>query len=166
MRALLMAALALPIAASSFAGDMNQPLTLPVSVANGGTGGTGFANGAVIVSTRAGATDVFDDDSSQLFWNFEDNRLGIGTSNPATLLHISSGTLTIDGNTQLAINAGGTFRPWSRTRAQIDTLAAGAVGEYVHCSDCTLIGLCVSTGTAASQWRKIESSTLGCGTSN
>lgn len=146
------------------AGALN--LATPLTVANGGTGGTGYASGAIIVSTRAGATDILDDDSSQLVWDFDANRLGVGTSNPGTKLHLSSGTLTIDGDTQLAINAGGTTRLWSRTKAQIDSLAAGAVGEYIHCSDCTLIGPCISTGTAASQWRKVESATLGCGTNN
>lgn len=62
--------------------------------------------------------------------------------------------------------SGGTLKLWARTKAQIDVLSAASVGEFIDCTDCTLPGICRSTGTLASQWRKIESSTLGCGTNN
>ena len=65
-------------------------------------------------------------------------------------------------------------RPWARTKAQIDQLAADEAGQIVRCSDCTApYTLCGSTGTAAGQWQNIASSASlmgigmskgGCGT--
>ena len=142
----------------------NLPGTL--DVANGGTGGTGFASGAVIVSTRAGATDVLDDDGSQLFWDFDLNRLGVGTSLPATLLHVDGAAQFGSGDTKSTFTATGFWEPVSKTKAQIDTLVPTKTGQVIYASDTTLPGLCISTGTSAAQWRKMESATLGCGANN
>ena len=74
--------------------------------------------------------------------------------------------ITVDGAGDIVFPSG-TFKPWPRTRAQISALTPGSVGEYVDCTDCTLPGLCRSTGTAIAQWRKVEGpSTLGCGVGN
>ena len=101
--------------------------------------------------------------------------VGIGTTGPAQKLHMSSGTLLIDGNaatpfqigiSSFVIRSSGAFSPQARTKAQIDLMTPVAVGEYIDCTDCTLPGLCRSSGTAVAQWRKVESSTLGCGSGN
>jgi len=42
---------------------------------------------------------------------FNRGNVGIGTTNPSTKLHISSGTLTIDGNVDTSINAVGDIPP-------------------------------------------------------
>ena len=55
---------------------------------------------------------------------------------------------------------------FSRTRAQIDTLAADSAGQIIYCSDCSVANVCVSTGTAAAQWLRVDSTTIGCGTNN
>lgn len=94
------------------------------------------------------------------------NKIGLGTRAPSTKLHMSSGTFTVDGNTQLVANFGGTVRLWSRTKVQIDTLVPGAAGETVFCSNCNTNGdVCVSTGTAAAQWHRVgAAASVGCGT--
>ena len=57
--------------------------TLPI--ANGGTGATGFTPGQLAFSNGSSMTG-----SASLFWNFNNNRLGIGTSSPGYPLTISS----------------------------------------------------------------------------
>jgi len=66
--------------------------TLPV--ANGGTGTTtAFTAGSVVF---AGASGVYSQDNSNLFWDDTNNRLGIGTSSPGYKLDVSgSGTQTV-----------------------------------------------------------------------
>lgn len=93
---------------------------------------------------------------------------GVGTVmtfSPTSINH-SSATFG-QGLTQSSFTYQGFFQPIAKTRAQIDLLipAAGAA-SYIDCTDCTLPGLCRSTGTLAAQWRKVESATLGCGTNN
>lgn len=78
---------------STFSTTGALTLATALAVGSGGTAGTGFASGAVIVSTRIGATDVFDDDSSELFWDFDSNELGVGTGEPAYKLHVASGNI-------------------------------------------------------------------------
>jgi len=72
----------------------------------------------------------------------------------------TSGDATIDGNASV----GGTlsvtgrtsftspFVPYSRTKAQLNALAASSVGQFVFCSDCARSAMCVSTGTATGAW--------------
>ncbi len=54
-------------------------------------------------------------------------RVGVGTITPATKLHMSSGTLTIDGDVTPAINIlNGAFRPAIKTKApDCEIVAAG-----------------------------------------
>lgn len=82
----------------------------------------------------------------------------------------SSGGITINNDSVSrfgsSITLSGSFHPAQYTRAQIDVLPIQNSGGYIDCTDCTLPGLCRSTGTVASQYRKIESATLGCGTGN
>jgi hypothetical protein len=68
--------------------------TLPV--ANGGTGTTtAFTAGSVVF---AGASGVYTQDNSNLFWDDTNNRLGIGTSSPSAKLSVSDGTVTINSS--------------------------------------------------------------------
>lgn len=101
---------------TTFGGNViNTPLVFfPVvssSGTNGGfqvtaTGGKTFAFGAT--TTGAGIYQDTSGGAARLFVNNAGN-VGIGTTGPATLLHMSSGTLTIDG-TGAAMNvAGSTF---------------------------------------------------------
>ena len=83
--------------------------------------------------------------------------VGIGNTNPITLITASSGTLTIDGNVQNAIDLSvgstiHTFKPGVGTKAQLKALAPAAIGLVVYCSDCTTATLLVSTGTSAGNW--------------
>lgn len=60
--------------------------TLPV--ANGGTGtATAFTSGSVVF---AGASGVYSQDNSNLFWDDTNNRLGVRTATPAVSLAISA----------------------------------------------------------------------------
>ena len=65
--------------------------TLPV--ANGGTGtGTAFTTGSVVF---AGASGVYSQNNSKLFWDNTNNRLGLNTATPQTQLTILSNTQTV-----------------------------------------------------------------------
>jgi hypothetical protein len=65
--------------------------TLPVG--NGGTGnGTPFTQGSVVF---AGANGVYSQDNANLFWDENDQRLGIGTQTPAQTLDVA-GTVKIE----------------------------------------------------------------------
>lgn len=149
MKTVLAKALVLPIlaiaiycvkAAEISVGNTSVSLSADVTgtlpVANGGTGGTGFASGAVIVSTRAGSTDVLDDDSTQLFWNFEDDRLGVGTNAPTSTIHVAGSA---------GIGSGATISSFSTTGAL--TLANGAAFTQTSAS-ASLSGLNVSGATS------------------
>lgn len=138
-----------------------------------------FVSGTVGTSLQFAAVSSFSNTSygiqtwntgetaqGSLLLNRFGGNVGIFTANATSKLHISSGTLLIDGNTQKAVDLGGTFKPWPRTKAQICALVPDSVGQYVDCTDCTLPGLCRSTGTAVCQFRKVESATLGCGPNN
>jgi hypothetical protein len=63
--------------------------TLPV--ANGGTGTTtAFTAGSVVF---AGASGVYSQDNSNLFWDDSNNRLGVGTATPVSSIE-TNGTIT------------------------------------------------------------------------
>ena len=58
-----------------------------LAVANGGTGtSTSFTTGSVVF---AGASGVYSQNNSNLFWDNTNNRLGIGTSSPTQLLDVA-----------------------------------------------------------------------------
>lgn len=58
-----------------------------VAPAGGGTGtGTAFTTGSVVF---AGASGVYTQNNSKLFWDNTNNRLGIGTASPTDQIHIS-----------------------------------------------------------------------------
>jgi hypothetical protein len=72
-----------------------------LGVANGGTGTTTtFTSGSVVF---AGASGVYSQKNSNLFWNNTDNRLGINTSTPSQALDVV-GAATVSGN--LSFNSG------------------------------------------------------------
>ena len=66
-------------------------LDAPVTVANGGTGATGFTAGSVIFSNGT----ILTEDNANLFWDDTNNRLGIGTATPLDTVHIS-GSMDLD----------------------------------------------------------------------
>lgn len=75
----------------------NLPLATRVSgilpVANGGSGtSTAFTAGSVVF---AGAAGVYEQDNANLFWDNTNNRLGIGITTPAGLLHVASNTTAL-----------------------------------------------------------------------
>lgn len=70
--------------------------------------------------------------------------IGIGTTDPTALLEVA-----------------GVIETFSRTVAQVQSLTPTAVGQILYCSNCTTPDMCVSTGTAVNQFRRIGTS-LGC----
>ena len=85
------------------------------------------------------------------------------------VLRDTSGNFAASAITATSIVASaqvGAVRSWSRTKAQFDVLVPTAVGEVYFCSNCSTPNLCVSTGTAASQFLRVDSTSAGCGTSN
>jgi len=64
-----------------------------LGVANGGTGtGTAFTAGSVVF---AGASGVYNQSNSQLYWDNSNSRLGIGTNTPTNLFTVSK---SLSGN--------------------------------------------------------------------
>jgi hypothetical protein len=65
-------------------------VTGTLGVGNGGTGtATAFTAGSVVF---AGASGVYAQDNSNLFWDDTNNRLGIGTNSPTAGVHIRAGS--------------------------------------------------------------------------
>ena len=91
--------------------------TIPVSdlsgaigVANGGTGtSTAFTSGSVVF---AGASGVYSQNNSNLYWDNTNNRIGIGTASPSYTLHVAGQTFTSgttlvgDGNYYRTLSGG------------------------------------------------------------
>lgn len=95
------------------------------------------------------------------------NKLHLNTNGAQRAAIDENGNFGIgSGATKSTFTATGFWEPISKTKAQIDALIPTKVGQVIYASDTTLPGLCVSTGTAAAQWRKMESATLGCGSGN
>jgi hypothetical protein len=68
--------------------DLASQVTGTLPVANGGTGtATAFTAGSVVF---AGASGVYSQDNANLFWDNTNDRLGIGTASPASLLHLGT----------------------------------------------------------------------------
>ena len=99
----------------------------------------------------------------------DNGNVGIGTTAPASKLHLSSGTVYNDG-TGAGITTTGTMTPVVYAAAQIILTAPAALYGYATCSDCTNGGtavppiLCISTSTAAGGWKAIStlSGSAGC----
>lgn len=67
---------------------LSTGVTGTLAVTNGGTGtATQFTAGSVVF---AGASGVYSQDNSNLFWDDSNNRLGLGTATPAVSLVVSS----------------------------------------------------------------------------
>lgn len=66
-----------------------------IGLSNGGTGATyAFTQGSIVF---AGASGVYTQDNSQLFWNDSTHRLGIGTASPAYSIDTSSNNIRAGG---------------------------------------------------------------------
>jgi len=103
--------------ASTFAfldSDLSTFTTGTLGVARGGTGtGTAFTAGSVVF---AGASGVYTQDNSNLFWDDTNNRLGIGTTSPTYDLSLGGATAartiglerkTSGAGSNLTVRAGG-----------------------------------------------------------
>lgn len=132
----------------------------------------GTANGSVSAkftdSNGANPVDIFDNGTISAagagrFLSggyFTGGSVGIGTTSPATELHMSSGTLTVDGNVAIAFQGGGSAAYFSNACVSAATLRATApssVGQsatnVVTVTNCTDFDLYSSTGGTTGQWR-------------
>lgn len=106
--------------------------------------------------------------------------VGIGNTDPMQKLHITSGTIFIDGSvagSTISISANGIIKPGVFTKAQIDG-TNGVLGGQIICSDCTVpYDTCKGTSTSISGWRAETNSAIntavpgslvnkGCGSGN
>lgn len=66
---------------------LSTGVTGTLGVTNGGTGASTFTAGSIVF---AGASGVYSQKNTNLFWDNSSNRLGIGTSSPAVTLAISA----------------------------------------------------------------------------
>ena len=72
--------------------DLTTDLTGTLPVTNGGTGtATAFTQGSVVF---AGASGTYTQSNTKFFWNNVDNRLGLNTASPTTVLTIVAPTQT------------------------------------------------------------------------
>ena len=80
-----------------------------LGVANGGTGtATAFTAGSVVF---AGASGVYSQDNANLFWDDTNDRLGIGTATPGTILETASDTDgSIRSGSYVSSAVGGSFQ--------------------------------------------------------
>jgi len=148
------------------------------------------ATGAVILNEQGVDADFrveSDNNANMLFVDADLDRLGVGSdATPDAVLELaprsddtedfsllvssqngSTNVLDVDiTGIRHSINAGAGFLPWSRTQAQIDTLVPLAAGEIIFCSNCSVLNACISTGTAAGQWARMDLATAGCGSNN
>ncbi|MBU0572402.1 MerR family transcriptional regulator [Patescibacteria group bacterium] len=65
-----------------------------------GTINLGFTQGSVIFQGSSG----FAEDNAQFFWDETNNKLGLGTTSPLSLLHIATNTTTLTGKSALIID--------------------------------------------------------------
>jgi hypothetical protein len=80
-------------------GDGTLSVTTTLGVGTGGTGTTtAFTAGSVVF---AGASGVYTQDNSQLFWDDTNNRLGVGTASPTNKLHVVGGRTLLAGNSEI-----------------------------------------------------------------
>jgi hypothetical protein len=79
-----------PASALLAATSITAGWTGQLAVSRGGTGtGTAFTAGSVVF---AGASGAYSQDNANFFWDDTNDRLGIGTSSPSTLLHVAGGS--------------------------------------------------------------------------
>ena len=72
---------------------------------NGGTGtSTAFTAGSVVF---AGASGVYSQNNTQLFWDNANNRLGVGNATPAATLDVTGNIRMSGANPNIELNSGG-----------------------------------------------------------
>jgi len=82
------------IAVTNGVGTVSLGLTGTVGVANGGTGtATAFTTGSVVF---AGASGVYTQDNTNLFWDNTNDRLGVGSATPGSTLDVNNITVSDD----------------------------------------------------------------------
>lgn len=140
--------------------------TTGISIAASGSGSDADGRLRLQHTATYATIDHFKTASGYLPLAFYASGVGIDTITPATKFDVNGNAQFGSGATKSTFTATGFWEPISKTKAQIDLLVPTKVGQVIYASDTTLPGLCVSTGTAAAQWRKMESATLGCGTNN
>ena len=118
---------------------------------------TGSSNyGVLTLKNSSGDEKISLSANASAVANYIDADLGVGTKSPSSRLHISSGTVLVDGDIQTAFKATGNkiiaHGEWTSIELQAATPAYP--GATVYNSDLNV--LCYSTGTAIGQWSEIN----------
>lgn len=138
------------------------------SGADGSAGGTGATNGTDLGVLRfyGSDTSVYREGAKIIA---ESEGFTAGAS-PGRIVFLTTPGGSVTPTEAMRINSTQNLvllapeRLFSRTKAQVDTLVPGAAGEIIFVSNVATSGdVCVSTGTAAAQWRRIGTA-AGCGT--
>jgi hypothetical protein len=113
-------------------------LTNALSVANGGTGATSFTSGSILFSNGTSVAQ----DNAKFFWDDTNNRLGIGTSSPTRILHLS------DSGSNCAIRIDNTVsgRPF------LFTYDDSQNATFINSSDSGIIAFNTGTGTSTTKF--------------
>jgi hypothetical protein len=113
-------------------------LTNVLSVANGGTGATSFTSGSILFSNGTTVAQ----DNANLFWDDTNNRLGIGTSSPTRILHLSGS----GSNCAIRIDNTVSGRPFLLTYDDTQNLT------FINSSDSGIIAFNTGTGTSTTMF--------------
>jgi hypothetical protein len=100
--------------------SLTADITGVLPVANGGTGATSFTAGSLIFSNGT----ILAQDNSNFYWDDTNNRLGLGTTTPASALQI----VTTTEQLRLGYNAGNYVSFTVSSTGQLDILSTGSAG--------------------------------------
>jgi len=85
--------------------NLTSQVTGVLPVANGGTGtSTSFTTGSIVF---AGASGIYSQDNTNLFWDDTNNRLGVGTPTPGATIDVAGNIRMSAGSPNIELNNGG-----------------------------------------------------------
>lgn len=145
------------------------PISAPLATIStaGAIVATSISTGTTYTAVNAAYTGTLDVDGNSTFGA----DLYVTTNTAATGAWAFPGAVSIAGAvtgptsvtaTKIVASGAGSVGLYSRTKAQILALTPAAAGQAYYCSDCTAVTVCVSTGTGAGAFTKVDDRTAAC----